>query len=439
MAKIDILLAYPISTFDSPVNLVPLSILFPGALFESRGMSVAYFDERFDSEDLLTELIKDSKEIGVSAFTGPQAGRAADILTKAKKISPSIVTGVGGHHARILPEQVLAEPFVDKVWTEASYGEDLFPYNERTRNLFERSDMQYFTSRGCPHSCSFCCLSSKWTPKNIQDLERELSIMHDDIGFKEISFSDPNIAFGSQDGERVGRIRQIGKIMRKLNVRWDGNMRSPYLSPQMVEALAESNCYSLEIGCESGNDHFLRNVIKKGHGIDSIKNAALAVKNSGISIMYSFISRMPRETKAMMMDTFDLIDWIVSHDPNARVSIFTYAPFPGTRMYKDAVEGAEGYPQFTPPTTMKGWARLPLMKSPLYWVTGLCFRKDNTRKNFPGEDWKLIEPYLKLAETKWKNRDFEDFPTREVEELILGQMKKYRHLEAVPGKTGGTA
>jgi radical SAM superfamily enzyme YgiQ (UPF0313 family) len=425
MAKNDMLLVYPIPTLDSPVNLAPLSILLPGALFESRGLRVAYFDERYDPDALLTELIKDSKEIGVSAFTGPQAGRAADILMRAKALNPAIITGVGGHHARLLPEQVLAEPFVDKVWTEPSYGEDLFPYNARTKNYFARSDMQYFTSRGCPHSCSFCCLHSPWQPKAVEALERELSIIHADIGFTEISFSDPNIAFGRSEEERVGRIRQIGRIMRKLKVRWDGNMRSPYLSPRMVEALAESNCYSLEIGCESGNDAFLRKVIGKGHGVDAIRKAALAVRGSGISVMYSFIAHMPRETEAMLADTFDLIDWIVAQDPDARVSIFTYAPFPGSRMYRDAVEGAGGYPPFVPPTTMKGWAELPFMKSPLYWIAGLCFRKDNTRKNFRGDDWKLIDPYLKLAEKKWTNRDFADFPTREVEELILTQMIKY--------------
>ena len=224
--------------------------------------------------------------------------------------------------------------------------------------------MQYFTSRGCPHSCSFCCLSSKWQPKDIQDLDRELSIIYHDIGFDEISFSDPNIAFGASENERIERISQIGKIMRKLNVRWDGNLRSPYLSPRMVDALVESNCYSIEIGCESGNDYFLRKIIRKGHGVNAIKKAALTAKMSGISIMYSFIAHMPRETRDMMMDTFDLIDWIVNHDPDARVSIFTYAPFPGTKMYKDAVEGAEGYPRFAPPETMKQWAELPLMKSP---------------------------------------------------------------------------
>jgi hypothetical protein len=73
---------------------------------------------------------------------------------------------------------------------------------------------------------------------------------------------------------------------------------------------------------------------------------------------------------------------------------------------------------------MKEWSELPLMASPIYWIAGLCFRQDNTRKNFQGEDWALIEPYIELAQNKWKNRDVEDFPCREVEELISRQVKK---------------
>lgn len=433
MKKHDILLVYPVPTTDSPVNLTPLSILFPGALFEEQGLKVTYFDERFDDEEILVELIKNSKEIGVSAFTGHQTGRAADILIKAKKINPDIITGVGGHHARILPEQILKEPFVDKVWTERVYGENLFPYNEGTKIHFQRSDMQYFTSRGCPFICSFCALSSPWMPKDIRQLDRELKAIHNDIGFKEISFSDPNIACGvyKKDGktailDRVERIRQIGKTLKDIDVRWDGNIRANYITPEMVEALVESNCYSLEFGCESGSDFFLRKIIKKGEGVDEIKTAVKNICGSGISVMYSFMANMPRESHEMLLETLDLIDWIVETDPQARVSIYNYAPYPGTPMFDDAVAGVEEYPKFVPPTTMKGWGQMRLMLSPLYWITGLCFRKDNSRKNFPGEDWKLIEPYIEIAEKKWKSRDIDDFPYEEVEKLIASQIEKKR-------------
>ena len=431
MTSIDILLVYPKPTQDSPVKLLPLSILFPGALFEKQGLTVEYFDERFDADELLIDLIKQSKEIGVSAFTGYQTGRAARILKLAKNIEPDIIAGVGGHHARLLPEQVLAEPFVDKVWTDRVYGEDLFPYNEHTRKHFERTDMQYFTSRGCPFSCRFCALSSPWEPKDMDQVSRELRIIHQDIGFKDISFSDPNIVHGVYKCgdkmvtmDRVERINQLGKIMNDLGIKWDGNIRANYITPELVAALAKSKCYSLEIGCESGNDFFLKNIIRKGEGVETIKNAAKMFRGSGVSVMYSFMAQMPRETKDQLNDTLDMIDWLVENDPAARVSIFNYAPYPGTPMYLDAVNGVDGYPKFTPPTTMEGWGNLKLMISPLYWITGLCFRQDNSRKNFPGDDWKLIEPYIKLARKKWQARDIENFPSEEMEKLIAIQLEK---------------
>ena len=46
MKDIDILLVYPKPTKDSPVKLLPLSILFPGAMFEKKGLGVEYFDDR---------------------------------------------------------------------------------------------------------------------------------------------------------------------------------------------------------------------------------------------------------------------------------------------------------------------------------------------------------------------------------------------------------
>lgn len=431
--SIDMLLVYPWPTKDSPVKLAPLSILFPGTLFEKQGLTVAYHDQRFDSDERLHELIIDSKEIGVSAMTGYQAGQAADILIIAKRINPKIITGVGGPHARLCQSEVLAEPFVDKIWPKRYYGEDLFPFDEQTKIHFKRTDMQYFTSHGCPFSCRFCSLSSPWKPKPLPEIDKELRIIHEEVGFDTISFSDPNMGFEvyhDKNGirrkiNRVERIKEIGKILRDLNVKWDGNMRASYLTPEMVDALVESNCYSLEIGCESGNDYFLRNIVRKGYGVEAIKQAALNIRHhAGLSIMYSFMVHMPRESLKQLNDTFDLIDWIVDTDPNARISIYEYAPYPGTPMYDDAVAGVDDYPKFNPPTTMKGWANLRLMQGPIYWIAGLCFRKDNSRKNFPGEDWKLIEPYIKLAGDKWRRRDFEDFPCEKVDKLIETQVKK---------------
>lgn len=420
----DILLAYPIPTTDSPVRLTPLSILFPGAMFEAEGKRVVYWDERWDSEEIFAELVKQSTEIGVSAFTGIQAGRAIRLIDRAKKDNPKIIAGVGGHHARTCPDQVQRESLVDKIWAGNSYGEHLFPYKPHTRPLFARGDMQYFTSRGCPYICGFCVLTSPWEPKPIAEIDRELKTMHADIGFTEISFSDPNIAVGAwrENGkiarmDRAQRIRDIGKVLRDIGVRWDGNIRTNYINPEMVDALVYSQCYSLEFGCESGNDWYLRNVMRKGHGVQAIRDACLNMRDSGISVMYSFIHGAPHETPEQFHDTMDLIDWIVATDPLARVSVYEYAPYPGCPLYDDAIAG-RGYPKFDPPQTMEEWGNLRLMRGPVYWIAGLNFRMDNTRRNFPGNEWNLIEPYVSLAQEKWKWREIGSFPCEEVEALV---------------------
>src|SRR5258708_35418179 len=79
---IDMLMVYPSPCLDSPFNLTALSILYPGKMFEDKGMHVEYLDMRYDSEDELEAKIKESSQIGVSCFTGYQYGRAADILTR---------------------------------------------------------------------------------------------------------------------------------------------------------------------------------------------------------------------------------------------------------------------------------------------------------------------------------------------------------------------
>ena len=129
----------------------------------------------------------------------------------------------------------------------------------------------------------------------------------------------------------------------------------------------------------------------------------------------------------MRARTADLIDWIVAEDPLARVSVYNFAPYPGSPMYDDAVAGVDGYPRFEPPTTMEGWGALRLMRTASYWIVGLNFRMDNTRKNFPGAEWALIEPYVRLARERWRARDLDHFPVEDVEALIAGQVVK-RHL-----------
>ena len=438
---IQMLMVYPTPAFDSPFFLTPLSIMYPGAMFEAKGMNVEYVDLRWDSQQMLEDLIKDSSQIGVSCFTGFQCAKAMDVIERAKQINPKIIVNVGGHHARLCPDDVKREPLVDVVWPERSYGENLFPFSEKTHRLWKRGDLQMVTSTGCPYACTFCALRSAWNPRDLDALEHQVDMVYDLTGFTEVSFSDPNIGYQKwkdDDGkthrlDRTERMRGIGKILNKHKIRWDGNIRADYITPELVEAMADAGCYSIEFGCESGNDWFLKNVIKKGHGIDAIKNANTCMHGSGISVMNSWVRGMPHETNDQWIDTMNLIDWIMEVAPEARASVYRFTPYPGGPAYDMAVKG-DGIAKFDPPKTMREWGSLKLMVDSTYWVAGLNFRLDNSQKNFPGDDWKLIEPYVMKARQLWKERRVDDFTLQDVadvERLIEFQIRKHSGRSAI--------
>jgi hypothetical protein len=135
---IDMLMVYPLPYVRLSVQPDgALSILYPARCSRTQGMRVEYLDMRWDTQEMLDDLIKQSRQIGVSCFTGYQCGHAADILERAKELNPKIVTNVGGHHARMCPQDVQAEPFVDVVWPERAYHEHSFPFSEKAQRLVE--------------------------------------------------------------------------------------------------------------------------------------------------------------------------------------------------------------------------------------------------------------------------------------------------------------
>ena len=432
MKRERILMAYPLPSTDSSYGLTPLSIMMPGAMFEAKGYDTLYWDQRFDPQENFDQIVRDVDHVAVSCFTGKQSAFASDLLERAKRIKPKVITHVGGHHARLCTKDVEAEPHVDRVWPERYYGEEFFPWSNGAKRLWKRGVVQFQTSRGCPYACSFCCLRSSWYAKDLVRIERELNMIAElRGGLDEISLTDPNLGFEREkiDGkwnvhERVNRMRAMGKVFRALGVKVDGNVRSDYITPEYVDALAAAGFNSLEFGAESGNEEFLRKVIHKGHGVDSIKNANRLMHGTGVSVMNSFIRGMPRERHDQWLDTMELIDWIMDAAPEARVSIYKFTPYPGGPAYDDALNGVDGYPRFIPPKTMKAWGEMPLMVDNTYWCAGMCFRPDNSRKNFPGDEWALIEPYIALAKRLWRERRPEDFPGEQVEALIKAQVAK---------------
>jgi len=451
---IDCLLVYPIPTKDSPTKGPALSIFYPGAMLEKAGFKVEYFDERFDDLGrLLTLLERDVLCVGVSSMTGYQLAGAKRILEMVKRVDPAIFTIFGGAHPTILPQECIGESFIDFVVT--GEGEETllelitalkgdrdfrkidgllwkqgyifvnkprkfmlssewpFPMTAKNRRYFEmaaeRGELMLQSSRGCPFNCSFCYNQimnrGTWRPMPVEKFEREMAIFVQEFGIKNIYVDDDNI------GASKKRIALIAGIMKKFNLAWTTGIRCSDVDDEAAEIFGNGGCRELLLGVESGSDRILKEVVNKGYskGTEDIRNCARALAKTRIRGRYNFMSGVPTETPEEVRQSMDLADWIYKTDKNALFCFDAYAPYPGTRLYKLALQKTN----FKEPKNLEEWSRVTLSNETnpvaqnLYYISGLRFRGkkgDATSRNFPGFKRLLIMPFEISAHIRWRLR-----------------------------------
>lgn len=449
---IDCLFAYPIPTRDSPTKGSALSIFYPGAMLEKRGMEVEYFDERFDKFDEFLSLLKKSPlSVGVSSMTGYQLTGSKRILETAKRINPKIYTIFGGPHPSILPGECIKEDFIDFVIVgegektilelvetlkkggdlekvDGIYWKDRgrikankprefmdpsewpFPMTEKNKKYFkvaaERGELMFQASRGCPYNCSFCYNQvinrRTWRPIPLDKFEQELKIFVEEFKIRNIYINDDNI------GSNKERIKKIAEILHNFGLSWTTGIRCNDVDEQTAKVLNESGCQELLLGVESGSDRILKEILNKGYpkGAEDIRRCAINLSKTGIQGRYNFMAGVPTESMKEIRQSMKLADWIHKMDKNSIFCFDAYAPYPGTKLYQEALKT-----NFKEPKNMEEWSRMTLSNETvpiaqnLYYISGLRFRGkrgDTTSRNFPG--WKrfLILPFEISAHIRWR-------------------------------------
>lgn len=470
--KIDCVLVYPVPTPDSPVKGTALSIFFPGAALEREGFAVEYVDERMDDAGRLAELLKENPLcVGVSSMTGFQLKGAKRALELVKKINPKIPTIMGGVYASILPEQCIKEDFVDFVvigegeltlselvkeiknnknfhgikgmWWKKN-GEiirnlprqfmdlkDLpYPVTDKTRKYYEiaakTNEIMFPTSRGCPHKCRFCYNliynNRRWRPIPIDKVKEFIHRLATEFKINHMLLNDDNIS------ANLERIKQVGEIMKDNHLTWDTSLRCDYCTEENLTALEAGGCRVLLLGIETGSERLLKSMIGKDYskGIETIKDCARLLSKKSIVGFYSFMCNIPTESKEELMQSMDLADWIHKTDKKGRISFFTYAPYPGTNLYEEALKQG-----FKEPQTMDEWSEIGLsnkinpIAENLYYISGLRFRGgkgDTTSKNFPGIKRLLIWPFEITAHIRWNARILRFYG---LEKFIIKKLFRY--------------
>lgn len=451
------------SVKDAPA--LPLSLL-SACKYVAGDYEVKLIDQRIErnnwKQKLGTELSKNPICVGITCMLGPQIKYAIEISEVVKKIS-NVPVVWGGPLVSALPEQVLANEFIDIVvkgdgectFYELAkaldkreslenvkgisykidgkiYHSDLRPFADLNETLdipynlvninsylphrlgVPTIDME--TSRGCPNECSFCynpCLSRRtWRSLTAEKVLERVRKVTSDFNIKGIWFIDDELFVD------LNRARQIIQGISKLGLTWTVQGTTIKMAQKMddnyIQMLEDGGCRQLNLGVESGSERILK-MIKKGITVEQVLTVNQKFKRHKISPWFYFVIGFPTETQEELKETIELALRLLDENPNARISgLACFTPYPGTELFEESKE--YGY---QPPSKLEHWSSYATDSVNVPWVEGrlkkivesLQFASFFVDKKINDVDYPLIirllgSLYQPLAYYRMKNFNF---------------------------------
>jgi hopanoid biosynthesis associated radical SAM protein HpnJ len=228
--------------------------------------------------------------------------------------------------ARAMIEDMDALPFVAPV-----YQRDLNIHNYFIGYL-NYPYVSIYTGRGCRSRCTFCLWPQtvgghRYRTRSPESVLAEVKWIKENMPeVREIMFDDDTFT------DFKPRAEEIARGLGKLGVTWSCNAKAnvPYST---LKIMKENGLRLLLVGYESGDDQILLN-IKKGLRTDIARRFSEDCHKLGIMVHGTFILGLPGETRETIAKTIAFAKEINPHT----IQVSLAAPYPGTRLYEQAVE-----------------------------------------------------------------------------------------------------
>lgn len=362
-------------------NLLPTSLgALAGFLRHSGVDSFKIIDEQIDflDDDKLRRVISGLNKpriVGISVLT-INSSRAYRIADEIKRIDPGVFVVLGGIHPTVLPEEALSHKSVDVVVRgegehtflelirlilnekdhrniagisfvscgKAVHNPDRpiitdldtippFPYD-----LFEKDITRYgcfsavFTSRGCPHNCTFCSSrnvsGTRYRHHTTGRIISDIEFLVNRYGQRTIWLIDDNIA-----ANRKSFIELLDAIMEKglhEKVEFHGSMRGDNVTEEILDKARAANFRMLSFGLETMSESLMK-VIKKGETVETVVSAIRKADAKGIAVAATLIFGLPTETREDRWRAMKLVRDL----PLSSVRFNTLTPYPGTPVFDE--------------------------------------------------------------------------------------------------------
>lgn len=334
----------------------PISLLSVAASMWARGEEVTIVDARVENLldiDLVLKLLT-ADEVKMSVYTGYQLSQAYLYSKWIKKYNPDIKITWGGPHVTALPEQTLANPYIDEVVCgDVDDGTHPLPYHLIDLERYINPETKRFiavTSYGCPGRCSFCQTEPP-RPYKLLPMERiqaDIVYLMNHYPYKEALFFDASLF------SVLGRVKQISEIMKFYNLKWICDARAVEVAKaddSFLETCVNSGLRQVTVGLESGSPKIVQLMNKGKNHLEHFKTAAKKLAKLPVKLVSGTIFGTPTESVDDLKMTLDYILKVRAINPNFFISSTFYRPLPNTVM--SGLAKQHGYVE---PDSLEAWA-----------------------------------------------------------------------------------
>jgi radical SAM superfamily enzyme YgiQ (UPF0313 family) len=383
----DLLLTHGYFLYEDPKELqimkpyVPLGILYLTSHLRSKGFGVEVFDSTFSSRDDLFKLLHSESPAVLGVYANLMTRtNVTEILRMAKEAGWKTVVG-GPEPAAYIPEYLASGADVVVIGEGEVTLEELLPAMrdgfsrglERVKGIaFRRDDgsicqtapraqihdldaqpwpsresapieryletwrehhgagsVSLITARGCPYHCKWCshAVFGKTHRRRkpacvVDELEWVISRYHPDVLWMADDVFTIHKGWLSQYAAEMKR--------RSLKIPFECISRADRMSPDVVDILAELDCFRIWIGSESGSQKIL-DAMQRGVTVEQVRNAVRLSKSRGIQtgmfLMWGYEGEELEEIEAT-------VDHVRRCDPDVFLTTVAY-PIKGTPYFEE--------------------------------------------------------------------------------------------------------
>jgi GT2 family glycosyltransferase/radical SAM superfamily enzyme YgiQ (UPF0313 family)/Flp pilus assembly protein TadD len=208
---------------------------------------------------------------------------------------------------------------------------DLLPNDRYVYPLLGGPVATLQTSRGCPYPCGYYCPyplveGVKWRAQSAERIAAELKDIVERLGITKIYFRDATFTLNQ---DRIAKLCDL-IVAAGWHIEWVCETRVDCLSDMLLDKMRAAGCVGLLVGIETGDERVMHlREGKKGLTVPKIAHLRERTKQLGIRLHFLLIVGLPHETRASLVDTYDLVQ---RYQPDT-IGVTIITPYPGTPLY----------------------------------------------------------------------------------------------------------